>query len=54
MNFFGPAPCDSWVHGRGRLRKEGSSLMLPEGEFFIDKETIGIARCVMKKSGNVS
>lgn len=47
--FLGPAPTGSWVRGRGRLRKDGKSLMFAECEFFVGDETIGIARCVMKK-----
>lgn len=47
--FLGGAPTGSWVLGRGRLRKEGKSLMFAECEFFVGGENIGIARCVMKK-----
>ena len=47
-DFTGGVPRHSWLRGESRLRKAGKSLLFVECEFFVDDQSVGICRCVMK------
>ena len=50
MNFFAPAPLDSWLEARARVTRAGKSVVFTTCEFFADGELVGKADAILKSS----
>jgi len=50
MNFFAPAPMDSWLEARAKVDRAGKSVIFAGCEFFADGNLVGKADAILKSS----
>ena len=50
MNFYAPAPLDSWVEARARVTRQGKSIVYTCCDFFADGSPVGRADAILKST----